>query len=85
MEPDRQFRVEQLVEEALELEEKQRCEFLERHCGGDESLRREVESLLARQNDRLILDRSTQLAGDPTMTVLNPGARLGPTALCCNA
>ncbi|HXM21411.1 MAG TPA: tetratricopeptide repeat protein [Terriglobales bacterium] len=47
MEPERQSRVEQLVEEALELEEKQRGEFLERHCGGDESLRREVESLLA--------------------------------------
>jgi serine/threonine protein kinase/tetratricopeptide (TPR) repeat protein len=47
LEPERQSRVEQLVEEALELEEKHRSEFLERHCGGDESLRREVESLLA--------------------------------------
>jgi serine/threonine protein kinase/tetratricopeptide (TPR) repeat protein len=47
LEPERQSRVEQLVQEVLELEENQRGEFLERHCGGDENLRREVESLLA--------------------------------------
>jgi eukaryotic-like serine/threonine-protein kinase len=47
LEPERQSRVEQLVEEALELEEKQRSEFLERQCAGDQNLRVEVESLLA--------------------------------------
>jgi eukaryotic-like serine/threonine-protein kinase len=47
LEPERQSRVEQLVQEALELEEKQRGEFLERHCAGDTSLRHEVESFLA--------------------------------------
>ena len=47
MEPERQSRVEQLVEKALELEEKERDEFLERHCAGDKNLRCEVESLLA--------------------------------------
>ena len=51
LEPEGQSRVEQLVQEALELEEKQRGEFLERHCGRDESLRREVESLLAFEKD----------------------------------
>ena len=51
MEPERQSRVEQLVQDALELEEKQRGEFLERHCAGDEALRREVESLLAFDKD----------------------------------
>jgi eukaryotic-like serine/threonine-protein kinase len=44
---ERQSRVEQLVHSALALGEKQRSEFLERNCGGDESLRREIESLLA--------------------------------------
>jgi len=48
---EKQSRVEQLIQEALELEEQQRGEFLERHCGGDESLRREVESLLAFDKD----------------------------------
>jgi len=51
LEPEGQSRVEQLVQEALELEEKQRGEFLERHCAGDEDLRREVESLLAFDKD----------------------------------
>jgi eukaryotic-like serine/threonine-protein kinase len=44
---EKQSRVDQLIEEALELEEQQRGVFLERHCGGDQSLRREVESFLA--------------------------------------
>jgi serine/threonine protein kinase/Tol biopolymer transport system component len=47
LEPERQSRVDQLVQEALELGENQRDEFLERHCAGDENLRAEVESLLA--------------------------------------
>jgi len=51
LEPEKQSRVEQLVQDALELEEKQRGEFLERHCAGDEDLRREVESLLAFDKD----------------------------------
>ncbi len=46
-----QSRIEQLVQEALEVEEKQRGEFLEQQCAGDESLRREVESLLAFAKD----------------------------------
>jgi hypothetical protein len=41
-------------------------------------LRCEVESLLARQNDRLILDRSVQFHDAATMPALKPGARLGP-------
>ncbi|MBV9183618.1 MAG: hypothetical protein JO356_20120, partial [Acidobacteria bacterium] len=39
--------MEQLVQESLELEEYQRGEFLERRCREDNSLRDEVESLLA--------------------------------------
>ena len=48
---ERQSRVEQLVHSALALGEKQRSEFLDRNCGGDESLRREIESLLAFSSD----------------------------------
>ncbi|MGA8688159.1 MAG: protein kinase, partial [Candidatus Sulfotelmatobacter sp.] len=51
MEPESQSRVEQLVQEALELAEEQRSEFLERRCAGDKHLRAEVESLLAFEKD----------------------------------
>lgn len=47
MKPDGQSRIEQLVEAALELDDKQRADFLDRHCSGDKGLRAEVESLLA--------------------------------------
>jgi serine/threonine protein kinase len=39
------------VQEALELAEEQRSEFLERRCAGDKHLRAEVESLLAFEKD----------------------------------
>jgi len=51
LEPENQSRVEQLVQEALELAEEQRPEFLERRCAGDKHLRAEVESLLAFEKD----------------------------------
>jgi len=47
MEAERWHRVEQLYHAALELDEGRRVAFLEESCTGDESLRREVESLLA--------------------------------------
>ena len=75
MTPDRLQQIEELFHAAQESSDDERAALLER---ADPELRREVESLLARQNDRLILDRSAQLPGDATWTVLNPGARLGP-------
>jgi serine/threonine protein kinase len=51
LEPENQSRVEQLVQEALELAAEQRSEFLERRCAGDKHLRAEVESLLAFEKD----------------------------------
>ncbi|MGA9897370.1 MAG: protein kinase [Terriglobales bacterium] len=50
MEPELWRRVEDLCHRALELDEGRRAEFLERSCGDDEALRREVESLLAQEN-----------------------------------
>ncbi len=47
MESEKQTLVEQLVQQALELEGKDRAEFLNQHCAGDMNLRAEVESLLA--------------------------------------
>ncbi len=51
MEPESQSRVEQLVQEALQLAEEQRSEFLEGRCAADKHLRAEVESLLAYEKD----------------------------------
>ena len=47
MGPERWQRIEELYHAALELGESERAEFLAQACGGDEALRREVESLLA--------------------------------------
>jgi eukaryotic-like serine/threonine-protein kinase len=47
MEPDRLHQIEELYHAALELEGNRRADFLREACGTDESLRREVESLLA--------------------------------------
>jgi eukaryotic-like serine/threonine-protein kinase len=51
LEPERQSRVDQLVQAALELAKEQRAEFLDRRCAGDTHLRAEVESLLAFEKD----------------------------------
>ena len=47
MEPERWRQIERLYHAALEHEKSQRPPFLEQSCAGDESLQREVESLLA--------------------------------------
>jgi len=47
LEPELWHRVKDLCHRALELDESRRAEFLDQSCGGDEVLRREVESLLA--------------------------------------
>jgi eukaryotic-like serine/threonine-protein kinase len=49
MEPERWRKVEQLYQSVLALEESKRSAFLDDSCSGDEALRREVLSLLARQ------------------------------------
>jgi eukaryotic-like serine/threonine-protein kinase len=47
VEPERWRQIERLYHAALDVEESQRPRFLEDSCAGDESLQREVESLLA--------------------------------------
>jgi Tol biopolymer transport system component len=46
MDPDRWLRVEQLFQAAMPRPERERAAFLREACGGDDALRREVESLL---------------------------------------
>ena len=50
MNPKRWQQVEQLYQSALEREANHRAAFLAEACVGDDSLRREVESLLAHQS-----------------------------------
>jgi len=47
MEPERWRQIEALCESALDRDADERAAFLQEACGGDEELRREVESLLA--------------------------------------
>ena len=49
MTPERWQKVEEIYNAALKREPGQRAGFLEEACGGDEALRREVESLLAQE------------------------------------
>src|SRR5262245_26880440 len=50
MKPERWHKIEKLYHSALEREADQRTAFLAEACAGDDSLRREVESLLAHQS-----------------------------------
>jgi serine/threonine-protein kinase len=51
MEPERWKRIRGVLEEALEQPPEEWSHFLDRACGSDEDLRREVESLLARAGE----------------------------------
>ena len=68
MNEERWQKIEQLYHTALEREPGGRSAFLDEACQGDAELRREVEALLA-QGDA---------TGDSTVTMLTPGAQLGP-------
>jgi eukaryotic-like serine/threonine-protein kinase len=51
MDPERWQRIESIFQKALDAGEDRRARVLVESCAGDESLRREVESLLAQQED----------------------------------
>jgi eukaryotic-like serine/threonine-protein kinase len=79
MTPDRIRQIEELFHAAREASAQQRASLL---AQADPDLRREVESLLARQSDDLLLDRSprdlsTELIADPK-TLISSGTCFGP-------
>ena len=80
MDAERWQRIEQLYHEAEERPEAERAEYLERECGGDVELRREVLSLLG-QESRSYLERpamaaaARQLAAGARVELM--GRRLG--------
>jgi len=49
VESERWSRIREIYDQALELDERRRAEFLEHSCGGDERLLQEVKSLLAHE------------------------------------
>ena len=65
MKPEVWRRVEELCQQALELDEGRRTEFLQSACGSDEGLRHEVESLLAHEKkaDQFIASPALEVAG----------------------
>src|SRR5438309_269840 len=88
MMPDRWQKIEELYHSAREKEECQRVAFLEEACGGDEALRREIESLLAEEEkgakfmDSPALEvAAKEMAQDRTRSLL--GQRLGSYQVAC--
>lgn len=54
MTEDSRQRIETLFHAVLELEPMERAPFLDKACDGDETLRREVESLLAHNTENFL-------------------------------
>ena len=71
MTPERWRKVEQIYHSTLEREESQRSSFLKEACAGDEVLRREVESLLARK------DQAENFTEGPSMEAAAKGLAEG--------
>jgi serine/threonine protein kinase/Tol biopolymer transport system component len=88
MDPARWQRIDEVFAGALEQPAGRRGEFLDRACGDDAELRREVESLLANHGDEAFLssggaDEAMQLLApdgraSPGGPTLAPGTKLGP-------
>src|SRR5215472_10021032 len=67
MDPKRWHLIEDIYHSALAVEESRRSSFLEDTCGGDESLRQEVETLLAHE------DKAAGFMEDPALEVIARG------------
>ena len=50
MDPERWKEIERLYQSAMAIEREKREAYLQNACAGDESLRKEVEALLAKQS-----------------------------------
>ena len=77
MDAERWQQIERLYHAAQAWDLGQRATLLTQACGGDEDLRKEVESLLsAEQQPSGVLDQSLWVRGRPS--ALTPGTELGP-------
>jgi serine/threonine-protein kinase len=78
VDPERWQKIEHLYHAAIERSGTERSAFLADACGGDEDLRREVESLIAQESDTKIIDRPAgEALFESTAQQLVPGASLG--------
>src|SRR5580700_4077159 len=87
MSDERWRRIEEVFHRAADLAPADRVEYLSSTCTGDDELRRQVESLLARDNSKdAVLEAAVAQAVDQlpggfrggSQASLNPGTRLGP-------
>ena len=81
MTPERWKRVDELLETALDYPPGERASFLDRVCGGDPDMRREIETLLAADAEPGLIDRPVWSAASDLMEpapALEPGTALGP-------
>src|ERR1051325_11184774 len=81
MTPERWREVERVYQSAVDREPRLRAAFLAEACGGDEALRREVDSLLALNQSPVLVDEPAWQAVAGLLTdsaQLLPGAQLGP-------
>jgi hypothetical protein len=69
---DRWRRIEEIFQVALDTTPDRRAAYLQRACGGDSSLRNEVESLLARDSEDS--DTLAAIIDDTAASVLHDGA-----------
>ncbi len=79
--PERWQHIARIYELTVDHDAATRDAFLSEACGGDEAMRREVESLLQQDSERLVLDRSVWSTAAPLFDVaadLFPGTTLGP-------
>jgi len=72
MDHERWRKVESIFHKALEADESRRRSVLEESCADDESLRREVESLLAHHKNSEISSRRQRLPTTPTPKAFAP-------------
>ena len=83
MNPERYQRIQALLQSALERKSDQRASFLNEACAGDESLRRQVESLImSSEQVGSFLESPAAEVGASLVTnahaKLAPGAAIGP-------
>jgi hypothetical protein len=80
MTEERWRRIEQVFHTALEREPRTRVQYIALACGDDEDLRKEVESLLAKDasSPELIFNQPTVDLTHSAINRLETGARLGP-------
>src|SRR5262249_31148856 len=78
MSPERWQRIEELFDAAIQLPPEERGRFLDRQCGEDHALRRELERMLSHDDSRPIHEIVQQAAAGVQIRDEWNGRRMGP-------